>query len=448
MAFVTITNLRGPAARIIEATAETVLAGVPAAVEMTGPDQGRAFHFKIPTGPQGLPGVNAVANDSATATYIATPASSTNTAAKTLIDAQVDTRVIIRYAAGQPNRPNIILGGLQNGSDVHPTSINQVLLQPGSPGYNNIIGGDGSATVNTATPNVVDPTIPNVGVSLIGGYDNVIGSISGKIIADHTYTAKGSAGHNGAFGGTGHILGPLSGHSMVAGGENNKVNGPFSFATGNRNVNDGTSSFVAGAFNTLTGPSTGSTIVGQLNEVATSYARVTGYGNKVDSLALFGDVSGAYGKARSPFVQIRAGGRIAVDGDAQTVLAHYRGQSTSATAVLLIAAYTGTGSNSQYTMLQGQTAFISAEVIAREVGAATVGVWKLEGTVAWATGGAAPAWVTGPTVTPVGTPVVGTTATILPGAGGSAGRIFIQCTGLAAKTINWSCNFKSVEVIA
>lgn len=62
-----LTNLRGPAARITGATVETVPADQPARVTMTGPDQNRKFDFKVP---RGLPGVNALDNDEAVATYL------------------------------------------------------------------------------------------------------------------------------------------------------------------------------------------------------------------------------------------------------------------------------------------------------------------------------------------------------------------------------------------
>lgn len=62
----TITNLRGPAARIVAVSAKTVPADAPAAVRQSGPDQGREFEFDIP---RGLPGANAIANDEANATY-------------------------------------------------------------------------------------------------------------------------------------------------------------------------------------------------------------------------------------------------------------------------------------------------------------------------------------------------------------------------------------------
>lgn len=75
--FKTITNLRGPAARIIEVTAESVPADQPASVTMTGPDQGREFAFELP---RGLPGVNGVENDEAVATYVGASDSDTRAA--------------------------------------------------------------------------------------------------------------------------------------------------------------------------------------------------------------------------------------------------------------------------------------------------------------------------------------------------------------------------------
>lgn len=67
MAITPITNLRGPAARIIAAHATGLSSGQPASVEMSGPDQGRVFRFFVPAG---LPGVNALENDSAVSAYV------------------------------------------------------------------------------------------------------------------------------------------------------------------------------------------------------------------------------------------------------------------------------------------------------------------------------------------------------------------------------------------
>lgn len=73
----TLTNLRGPAARIVEVSAVDVPPTDPPFVEMTGPDQGRRITFGLR---RGLPGVNAVENDEAVATYVGTPGTDTRTA--------------------------------------------------------------------------------------------------------------------------------------------------------------------------------------------------------------------------------------------------------------------------------------------------------------------------------------------------------------------------------
>lgn len=72
--FTPLTNLRGPAARIVEVTAVDVPPTGEAYVEMTGPDQGRRFEFGLR---QGLPGVNAIENDEAVATYVGSDGSET-----------------------------------------------------------------------------------------------------------------------------------------------------------------------------------------------------------------------------------------------------------------------------------------------------------------------------------------------------------------------------------
>lgn len=72
-----ITNLRGPAARITQVTAAPLPAGAGTKVTMTGPDQNRQFHFEIE---RGLPGVNALDNDNAVATYVNAADSATRAA--------------------------------------------------------------------------------------------------------------------------------------------------------------------------------------------------------------------------------------------------------------------------------------------------------------------------------------------------------------------------------
>lgn len=82
MATVPITNLRGPAARIVEVTADSVPADAAAEVIMTGPDQGRKFAFKVP---RGLPGASEVPTDPAVATILA----ATDSESRGVLDAAI-----------------------------------------------------------------------------------------------------------------------------------------------------------------------------------------------------------------------------------------------------------------------------------------------------------------------------------------------------------------------
>lgn len=91
MAIVPITNLRGPAARITSVSAVSVPAASAAEVTMSGPDQNRSFAFKVP---RGLPGVNALENDEAVATYVAAVDSDTR-GALDLAFVQNDTLTVL-----------------------------------------------------------------------------------------------------------------------------------------------------------------------------------------------------------------------------------------------------------------------------------------------------------------------------------------------------------------
>lgn len=101
MTITPITNLRGPAARIVEVTGELVPADAPFEVIMDGPDQGRSFHFK---NPRGLPGVNAIENDAAVAAYVAASDSETATQLRQLFTRRAAMPVnVLDYATTFPS---------------------------------------------------------------------------------------------------------------------------------------------------------------------------------------------------------------------------------------------------------------------------------------------------------------------------------------------------------
>lgn len=89
--FIPLTNLRGPAARIVKVNSVTLPPGSKPDVVMTGPDQGREFTFLQAPGPAGAPGTNAVANDEAFATYIGAETSLTRAALEGAVGSAVAT---------------------------------------------------------------------------------------------------------------------------------------------------------------------------------------------------------------------------------------------------------------------------------------------------------------------------------------------------------------------
>lgn len=381
---------------------------------------------------------------------VANPATVLGDATEEVAVTQVEARVLVTdggtiAGAGGPLRPNIQHGGQLNGSTIDPRQIHCVLLQPGGPGFNNIIGGDGTTTVTTTTPNAVDPTIGNVGVSLIGGYDNVVGSISGKIISDHSYTAKGSAGHNAIFGGQGHIIGAAGSYSMIAGGDLNRINGAYSFTTGRQNRVDGGYSAASGHQNEIETSGAYSTTSGQGNDVLGVFSLSAGYFNTIALAATGGTAFGAYASARRPFQQVVAPGRNVANGDAQTSVTPFRLVTTDAVARPLIAAYTGVGSGTQFILEPGQSVKFRAEVVGRYATADTALVMEITGVAQRPLSGNAVILGT-PTATAFYQPVPAVTSAMAITA--ATGHLSIMVTGVAATEIRWAARFTTVEVIA
>lgn len=73
MAWITRAEIRGPVGSVDAAEPLTLPPGSPASAEISGPPEHRVLTVGIPEGKRGLPGVNAVENDTAVATYLAAP---------------------------------------------------------------------------------------------------------------------------------------------------------------------------------------------------------------------------------------------------------------------------------------------------------------------------------------------------------------------------------------
>jgi hypothetical protein len=115
--YVPLTNLRGPAARITEVTAEEVPAGSDLTPILSGPDQNRKIDLKIPKGERGLDGVNGVANDTATAGQVANTTSQTRAELKKQLDADL------------PGKTNMVATDvINNGPLARASAVQQAMI--------------------------------------------------------------------------------------------------------------------------------------------------------------------------------------------------------------------------------------------------------------------------------------------------------------------------------
>jgi len=466
MAFVTITNLRGPAARITEVTSETVASDQPFEVIMTGLDQDRHFHFKGPIGPRGLPGVNAVANDTATAGYLNATDSETFAAAKNVVG-----QVALSERLDATGGPNLILGSAANryASAINATSATSIILNPGGRlGQNNIIGGDGSATVGTSSPNVVSAGVI-ANVSVVGGYDNVAGQLSSKIISDHSYTEISGTGlgHNAIYGGATNIIrgtaqfsgifagreSEVSGAYSVAMGYNVEVSGVASRGGGRDHIVSGGAAAVDGIGNTATG--LGDRVSGTSNSATADFVNVDGTLNQVSGAhgsaqgqqhrvtGVYSGARGQYGNARDAYQQVFAANPWTgdlVQGKAQTSQFVVKVETTTATATGIGIA----GGADGPLVPEGHSFILNADIIAREAATGDTAGFSVHAVCSRAVGG--------------GTAVVGTPTIIARGASAgastwavtglsqNAGKIRINVSGQASKTIRWTGTIRTAEV--
>lgn len=354
--------------------------------------------------------------------------------------ADVNKKIKTWDAPGMPDRPNILLGGQINGSGIEPTAIHSVMLQPGGPGYNNIIGGDGTATVGTSTPNTVSPTASNVSVALVGGYDNVVGSIADKIISDHSYTEMGGAGHNAIFGGQGHIIRATAKHAGIYGGDRNVIAKGFGFATGLLNQVLGQSGCAAGESNVVGADARGSQAFGVQNSVTGAYGRVSGYQN--EAAGAYSVAEGQQAATRGPWQRAYAAGQFTKKGDAQAVDTVFRHQTTDAAVKVMGAGASGLGP-----LLQPNSSVtFTMQVLAIEPATGATKAWRVEGTTRrGATGGLV--HVGTPTITSAGADADAAAWVITCPAGGS-GYLVLTVQGEAAKTINWAARVTYTELVA
>lgn len=327
----------------------------------------------------------------------------------------------------QGNGPNIHLGGIVVPGAISSDISTSVLLNPGSAGYENVIGGN-TATVGTTTPNVVQAGT-GAHVSLVGGYDTVVAALSSKAISDHSKIEKSTTGqgHNAIFGGATLTITGTASYSFIGGGKDSIVRGYASFATGSLNDVGGNGSFASGAGNTVT--SNYGNAMGNAHTV--SGANATAIGSINNAVGNFSFAYGNFSYARYPSQLAAAGGRFSVAGDAQSsVLPLYR-LTTDATTVTM--GYLN--SNSTYELLPNSSVAFDLLVVARDTGGNDTAAWRVTGALRRPATGSS-VLVGTPTVTLLGADA-GAAAWTLTISTSSIGGLLTRVTGEVAKTIRW-----------
>lgn len=311
-----------------------------------------------------------------------------------------------------------------------------VILGGGSKNYNNVIGGDGE-NVGTTTENT---TTAGTGahVSVVGGYDNSAGSLSSKIISDHSKTEVGGEGHNAIYGGANHVAKSSASFAIVAGGQNNQVGGRGGFVTGIRNICSGQGSAVFGYDNNC--EMNGGFIAGAANIIKSLFCACFGGGNAVETSANFSSVFGNFGVARFVGQQVFTAGKIAKNGDAQTSVMEMHKQTSNGTGTALGVL----GSSSGYKLQPNQSATFTALLIGRDSATTDCVAFEVKGLATRGESGASQ--IVNSTVACLGASADAATWRISAVNGASDGGVNIYVVGEEGKTINWVMRLTLVEV--
>lgn len=196
-----------------------------------------------------------------------------------------DRRVLTGGSPGA-SAVNIVQG---NAANAAATDLGgAVVLGGGTDVNNNVVGGDGSATVGTATPNAAQ-TGTGAHYSVVGGYDNVAGGLASIVLGFHNYTEIGTT------------------HCTIGGGSFQKATGGADYAT----IAGGTGHKVSGD---------GSTIGGGHNNEATGLDATVAGGVSNQALAQFAVVTGGTTNvAKNPSSVVNGGNTNSAKGDSSVI---------------------------------------------------------------------------------------------------------------------------------
>lgn len=337
--------------------------------------------------------------------------------------------------SGVPTQ-NIIVGHSGNAvaSDLGACTIGG----GGQANYENIIGGDGSATVNTPTPNVTqEGTGANYSV-IAGGYDNVAGGLASVVTGFHNYTALGTS-HGSILGGSGHKI-TAGNYGTISGGTKNTVSGTHGTVGGGyENTAAANATAAGGHTNQATGE--GSAIGGGMANQATGiYSTIPGGRFNLAS-SPYATALGRSAAAYTEGMVAHASGQFATPGDAQFGRLILRRQTTDDTPAVL--GYNGAAASHQ--MRDDSSVHFRAQVVARDTSNGDSKAWTIEGLATNDTG-AAVSFVGGTPTATVVAEDAGAEAWDLTVTGGTDSLNFYG-TGEADKTINWVATVEFTEVV-
>lgn len=311
-----------------------------------------------------------------------------------------------------------------------------VILGGGSTNYNNVIGGDGANVGTTAENETTAGT--GAHVSVVGGYDNSAGSLSSKIISDHSKTEVGGNGHNAIYGGANHTAKSSASFAMIAGGQSNEVSGYGGFVTGIRNICAGQGSAVFGNDNEC--QMNGGFIAGAANIIKSLFCTCFGSTNTVEAAANFASVFGNYGVARHVGQQVFTAGKIANNGDAQTSVMEMHKQTANGIGTVLGVL----GSSSGYKLQPNQSAAFKAMLIGRDNDSTDCASFEVKGLAT--RGESGNSVIVNSTITSLGASAGASAWRISAVNGASDGGVNIYVVGEEGKTINWVMRMELVEV--
>lgn len=334
--------------------------------------------------------------------------------------------------------PNFIAGDIDANliaSDVGTATIGG----GGRPGYNNVIGGDGTSTVNTDTPNETQLGTGAHNSVICGGYDNVAGGLASVIIGFHNYTGLGTTHGTIAGGSINAHTGANNDYSTIGGGTANTTSADAATISGGQNhTASGTGSTIGGG-NTNTASSSACTVGGGQENVASGVAATVPGGRQntasgASSVAIGRDVLadqiGEFGQS---------GGKFSAQGDAQVRRFVARNSTTDATPTSVFL----DGTTTRPRVPEDSTWFVTVKIAARRTDADDESAaYQLEACMDRNAGNTA-ALVGSVTKTVVAEDTAAWDVNLTVN---TSGTVDIRVTGEAAKTIQWVALIEAVQV--